>query len=114
MAESGGNRLKLRNRLKLFSKKSFKIESFEFPSLELKNIFSGVYPHQTHAPYTPCIPPNFKGHIGPSFPQGERKTLNLEIEAILILQASQQMYVFSYNFNFVQEMLPRHWRPKYA
>ena len=70
MAESGGNRLKLRNRLKLFSKKSFKIESFEFPSLELKNIFSGVYPHQTHAPYTPCIPPNFKGHIGPSFPQG--------------------------------------------
>ena len=70
VAESGGNRLKLRNRLKLFSKKSFKIESFEFPSLELKNIFSGVYPHQTHAPYTLSIPPNVKGHIGPSFPQG--------------------------------------------
>ena len=41
MAESGGNRLKLRNRLKLFSKKSFKIESFEFPSSELNNTFSG-------------------------------------------------------------------------
>ena len=72
VAESGGNRLKLRNRLKLFSKKSFKIESFEFPSLELKNIFSGVYPHQTHAPYTPSIPPNVKGHIGPSFPQDDK------------------------------------------
>ena len=70
VAESGGNRLKLRNRLKLFSKKSFKIELLWNPSWNFRNSFWGVYPHQTHAPYTPCIPPNFKGHIGPSFPQG--------------------------------------------
>ena len=59
----------------LCGKKTFNFESFEFPSLELKNIFSGVYPHQTRAPYTPCIPPNFKGHIGPSFPQGVQEIL---------------------------------------
>ena len=54
----------------LCSKKTFNFESFEIPLLEMKHIFIGVYPHQTHAPYTPRIPPNVIGHIGPSFPQG--------------------------------------------
>ena len=63
VAESCGNSFKLRNRLKLCSKKSFKIELFKIPSWEFKNIFFLVYPHQTRAPYTPCIPPNFKGHF---------------------------------------------------
>ena len=63
VAESCGNSFKLRNRLKLCSKKSFKIELFKIPSWEFKNIFFLVYPHQTRAPYTPCIPPKFKGHF---------------------------------------------------
>ena len=62
VAESCGNMFKLRNKRKLCSRKSFKIESFKIHSRKIKNIFIGVYPHQTHAPYTPCIPPNFKGH----------------------------------------------------
>ena len=63
VAESGGNRFKLRNRLKLFSKKSFKRALFKIPSWKLKNIFLVVYPHQTLAPYTPCTPPNPKGRF---------------------------------------------------
>ena len=80
-AESGGSLLKIDLCTMLCSKKTFNFESFEFPSWEFKNIFWGVYPHQTCAPCTICIPPNRKGHIGPSFLQGEKydfvKSLNL-------------------------------------
>ena len=69
-AESGGSLLKIDLCTMLCSKKTFNFESFEFPSWEFKNIFWGVYPHQTRAPCTICIPPNRKGHIDPSFPQG--------------------------------------------
>ena len=69
-AESGGSLLKIDLCTLLCSKKTFNFESFEFPSWEFKNIFWGVYPHQTRAPCTICIPPNRKGHIDPSFPQG--------------------------------------------
>ena len=71
-AESGGSQLKIDLRTMLCSKKTFNFESFEFPSWEFKNIFLGVYPHQTRAPCTICIPPNRKGHIDPSFPQGDQ------------------------------------------
>ena len=73
-AESGGSLLKIDLCTLLCSKKTFNFESFEFPSWEFKNIFLGVYPHQTRAPCTICIPPNRKGHIDPSFPQGDSGT----------------------------------------
>ena len=76
-AESGGSLLKIDLCTMLCSKKTFNFESFEFPSWEFKNIFWGVYPHQTRAPCTICIPPNRKGHIDPSFPQGVKVTMRV-------------------------------------
>ena len=65
-----GTLSKSKNGLKLFSKKSFKIELFKNASWKFKNISPGVYPHQTRALYTLVIPPNVKGHYPPPFVQG--------------------------------------------
>ena len=78
----------------LCSKKTFNFESFEFPSWEFKNIFWGVYPHQTRAPCTICIPPNRKGHIDPSFPQGgaHQKELSINGQIFILRHISFAFY----------------------